>query len=184
MYASVESARQSRFAAKAARQQAEIAERDQRPWIAAPDIQAKVENSVVSFIWKFKNVGRSPTRGFHIDGKLIDGKLGNGEAWKKELDDLCEDGRRVAREQPQDFNLFVSIPQGDFILTKMPYDHVTVIPLQDLKKLQKNGGPGLLGCVTYRDQWVDTLHKTGFIAPLTIKGDNVKVEAIYAVKAD
>jgi len=163
-----------KVSADSARTAAEAALLEQRPWIGAPNIIVTSErDDAVTFTMIFKNVGHTPTRGLFIDAKFV--------PWNdliySESANQCETGKR------QDVKLFkrhASVPGSDFLLRNTPSDRNFInIPISNLKKIDR---PGIAGCIVYGSPFDEVRHQTQFVALISINGNNVSVDYIYAVE--
>jgi hypothetical protein len=150
---------------------------DQRPWIGSPiEIKTSVASGEVTFIQIFRNVGRTPTKGFYVDGKIISWKNND---WHSEVVTMCETARKAVTNGIPDFS---SVPGSDWALNvvSMPSLLGETFTIECLK-LDK---PIIIGCALYGSPLDTIIHKTGYIAQINIDGKNASIGFIYAVDAD
>lgn len=151
----------------------------QRPWVGAPtEIKPSVApGGNVTFIQIFRNVGRTPTKGFYIDGKIIPGKL---EGLNSEVQNMCKTATEAVAKS---IGPFAIIPGGDWYLdvAAMPTSKDRIFTIESLKKM---GDPNIIGCVLYGSPFDTIIHKTGYMARIDIVGYDARIPFIYAVNAE
>jgi hypothetical protein len=82
----------------------------------------------VTFIQIFRNVGRTPTKGFYIDGKIITGKL---DGWYSEVQSMC---KTAVEAVPKNISPFSIIPGSDWNLdvAAMPTSKDRIFTIESL----------------------------------------------------
>ena len=164
-------------AATAAANSAASARADQRAWIGAPEINmvdSKIDLATVDIVLIFKNLGRTPTNGLHIDADIIP-----AAAWRDGVTTLCEKGSASVRNNPPSFYEFSSVPGGAFPITRVPSKDFTGIRRASLKAIEY---PHIVGCVIYGQHAEPTRHKTGFVASIRVIDDDITVTNVYAIE--
>jgi hypothetical protein len=160
--------------------QLKIAANDQRPWMGVPEITID-SNNFLNYKHVFKNVGRTPTKGLIIDGKI----LTPDADWGAEANTMCERWKlEFKRERRMSESGFTSIPGSGWALdlTQMPSGK-TNFTFDELKKL---GGFNIVECILYGSPFDDLIHQTQVIAfvSLTSISGEPRVAYVYSANAD
>jgi len=153
---------------------------DQRPWVGAPEIEMTFHGSPrgAVFIYTFKNVGHSPTRGLYIDADFVSGR----EQWYPKANALCE---RMKKENVSTtvINPFSLIPENKWVVDFSDMPTGKLHPGIDMDSLQKAyPNPYIAGCVIYGSGLDTFIHRTLFGAQVDTK--NFSLGPVSAADAD
>ena len=160
---------------KIMRSQLDVMEADQRPWVGGP-IEIKSithDDGGVIFTHIYRNVGRTPTKTFYVDGKIIE----YSRTWENVVIQLCESS--IERTKATRFAI---IPGGDWPLDMASMPSMLEEKPISISNLRKMKEPIIIGCVLYTSYLDNLVHTTGFMAAIRIGEKGVSVPFVYSVQ--
>lgn len=131
------------------------AEKQERPWVALDSFNVEVKENTVFFTYAFRNFGKSPTFGLHIDGEFIPSAK-TIQDWQKPLRKWREYGRRTAKSKNHEWSNASIIPGGTYEGPFAPGLH------NKTTYAAGEATPVLVGCVTYGQIGSSKIFTSGF----------------------